>query len=411
MRIPTAVCIVIGLAVTLDVGVPSSASAQVPTQRQPSATVPAREGVIQTATPAAATPAGAPVAQPPGQPTVAPAAAPAEPAPVSAAPPPSGVTQVPPAAAPPATASSSQAATAAGRSYAAANFGLTLDGVQVGMMKSVEGGSATAIVVSEKAGPDQVAKKHLSGVKYENISIATGLDSKPLNDWIAATMKGSSQRKNGSILEADFDRKVRAEREFFNALIAGVTFPTLDASSKDAAFMTIQIAPEYTRVKGGSGATISGAMDAKSQKRWTPASFRFEMDGLDGGKVNRIESFTVGQQAAESPVGEARDYEKAPARLEFPNLKITMAATGAQTWDAWHDDFVIKGNAGDDREKNGAVVYLDQSTREELGRVNLFNCGIFRLAPVNAEAGRETTARMAAELYCERMDFVPKNSK
>jgi hypothetical protein len=392
MRVPTAVYIALGLGITLGASAPGSASAQVPTaETQPRVAVPAREAVIEKA---------APAAQPPSQPAAEPAA---EPAPVTAVTGQSGVTPIPSTSQ--ATASSSQAATA-GRSYAASSFGLTLDGVQLGAVRSVEGGSATAVVVSEKVG----SKKHLGGVKYENISVATGLDSKPLNDWIAATMKGSSQRKNGSILEADFDRKVRSERDFFNALIAGVTFPTLDASSKDLAFLTVQIAPEYTRVKDGSGATMGGAIDAK-QKRWSPSSFRFEMDGLDGGKVSRIESFTVGQEAEESPVGEGRDYEKAPAQLNFPNLKIRLAAAGAQTWEAWHDDFVMKGNAGDDREKNGAIVYLDQATREELGRVNLFNCGIFRLAPLKAEAGQETIRSTVAELYCERMDFVPKGSK
>jgi hypothetical protein len=404
MRVPTAVYFALGLGITLGASAPGSASAQVPTaETQPRLAVPARGAVIETA---------APAAQPPGQPTAEPAA---QPAPVTAVTGQTGVTPLPSTSQ--ATASSSQAATAAGRSYAASNFGLTLDGVQLGMMQSAEGGSATAVVVSEKAGPDQVAKKHLGGVKYENISIVTGLDSKPLNDWILATMNGSSQRKNGSILEADFDRKVRSEREFFNARIAGVTFPTLDVShaSKELASLTVQIAPDRTQVKNGSGVTLAGG--SAHPQRWSAGSFRFEMDGLDGSKVNRIESFTVGQQTEENPVGEGREYEKAPAKLEFPNLKITLAATTAQTWDMWYDDFVIKGNAGDEREKNGAIVYLDQMAKDELGRVNLFNCGIFRLAPPKAEAGptgsarRETIALMVAELYCERMDFVPKGSK
>lgn len=262
--------------------------------------------------------------------------------------------------------------------------------------------------MTEKVGPDQVAKKHLGGVKYESISVTTGLDFKPLNDWIAATMKGSNQRKSGSILEADYNYTVRGEREFANALITGVTFPAFDASSKEAGFITVQITPEYTRLKAGSGTLQKGPVAGKQQKNWTPANFRFEMDGLDGTKVSRIESFTVGQQVAENPVGEQRDYQKEPARLEFPNLKVTLASTTAQTWEAWRDDFVVNGNAGDDREKNGAIVFLDQ-VKSELGRLNLYNCGIFRLAPVKMEAGSEATSRTVADLYCERMEYVTKS--
>lgn len=349
----------------------------------------------------------APAAQVPSQPTAA-APPPADSAPVTALPPPSGVTQLPPPSG--TTASSSQAATADKRSYVVGRFGLALDGVQVGSVKSVAGGSATAVVVAENVGPDHVAKKHLGGVRYEDISVATGLDSKVLNDWIAATMKGNYQRKNGSVLEADFDYKVRGEREFYNALLSGITFPTLDASSKDAGFITVQIAPEYTRMKAGSGATMNAAINNKQQpKKWLLSSFKFEMDGLDGSRVSRIESFTIGQQAVENPIGEMRDYEKAPAHLEFPNLKITLASSGVQTWAAWHDDFVIKGNATDDKEKNGAIVFLDNSLKSELGRVNLLNCGIFRLAPLKAEAGSENIQRTVAELYCERMDYMAKS--
>jgi hypothetical protein len=188
------------------------------------------------------------------------------------------------------------------------------------------------------------------------------------------------------------------------------TMPTLDAAGKDVARMTVKLSPEYTRAKAGSAVKAPAGNDPRSQKRWTPANFRFEMTGLNGTKVNKIDSFTVRQATAEHSVGEQRDYEKAPGKLEFPNLRITLAASSAQTWVDWHDDFVIKGNNGTAQERSGAIVYLDPSRTVELGRVNLSNCGIFRLGQQKVEAGRESIARMVADLYCERMDLVVNNA-
>jgi hypothetical protein len=43
-----------------------------------------------------------------------------------------------------------------------------------GWIESVEGGHATADVVTEKVGPDHIVHKHIAGVKYEDITVAVG---------------------------------------------------------------------------------------------------------------------------------------------------------------------------------------------------------------------------------------------
>lgn len=376
--------------------------AQVPEPASvPRLAVPARQPV----------PAAGPIAQTPGQPTTAtPAAAPTEAAPVTAVTgAPVGVTPV--GAAPASTASSSQAATADQRSHTAGKFGLTLEGVQIGWLRSVEGGSATADVIVEKPGPDQMAAKHIARVEYERIALVTDLQSKALNDWIAASWKGNATRKSGSIQGADYNNTVVSEREFSNALLVETTMPALDAGNKDAAHLTVKLAPDYTRLKSGSGAKMQGAPDSKAQKKWLPSNFRFEMAGLDGSRVNKIDSFTVRLTAADNPAGESRDYRRDRGAIEFPNLRVTFSTSSAQTWLAWHEDFVVKGNSGSEQERNGVIVYLDPTMKTELGRVNLSSCGIFRLTPEKVVTGSESISRMIAELYCERMDFVVNAAK
>jgi len=248
-------------------------------------------------------------------------------------------------------------------------------------------------------------------VRYQDISLETDLQSKALNDWIAASWKGGATRKSGSIQAMDFDYKSVSELEFTSALVIETTMPALDASSKDFAHMTIKLRPEFTRAKAGSDARASGSLASQGQKKWLPSNFRFEMAGLDASKVSKIDGFTVRQVVAENPVGESRDYQKEPSSIEFPNLRITLSAAHASTWMNWHEDFVVKGNNGQSQERNGAIIYLDPTRKSELGRVNLINCGIFGLSPLKAEANSESISRVVADLYCERMDLLANAGK
>jgi hypothetical protein len=61
-------------------------------------------------------------------------------------------------------------------------------GIMAGWLQSVEGGHATSAVIVEDASIDRVQKKHLAGVKYEDITITTGTGmSKEFYDWIKDT--------------------------------------------------------------------------------------------------------------------------------------------------------------------------------------------------------------------------------
>lgn len=292
------------------------------------------------------------------------------------------------------------------RSYTGSMHALVLDGA-TGFVKNVAGGGITADVIVEATGqtPDGVAKKHVGAPRYEDIVVEVGPSlGKGLSEWIAASWTPAVTRKSGSIVTADYTMKVQTEREFFNAMVTETTFPALDASSKDAAYITVTITPEQTRVKSGSGADLKAQTSIK-QKPWVSSNFRFEMDGLETSRVYRIESFTVRQRVVSQAVGERRDYERQPGRIEFPNIKVTLAERDAKSWLEWHQNFVVNGNNADDREKSGAIIVLTPDLRTELMRVSLQNCGIFRIAPEPAAEGRTVIARLTAEMYCERMQL------
>jgi phage tail-like protein len=290
------------------------------------------------------------------------------------------------------------------RSYVAGNFLFNLDGVKCGFVRSVDGGGISADVVEEKGKPGSVTKKHIGQPKYEDIELTIGFAmAQTIYDWIAASWKQSYARKDGSIVATDATFQARSERQFFKALITEVTFPALDGSSKDAAYLAVKLSPEYTREAKASGKVTPEKTPA--QKQFVASSFRLELDGVDCTKVSKIDSFTVKQSVVADDIGDARDMQKEPGTLEFPNLRVTIAETGAATWTAWFEDFVIKGNNDDAHEKSGAIVFLAPNRKDELGRVILHNVGIFGLRREAATSASDKISRVVADLYCEQMEL------
>lgn len=300
------------------------------------------------------------------------------------------------------------AAPGAGRAFSAGNFALQLDGSnKAGFLKSVEGGNAVGEVVNEVGSAGYYQKKHIGNVKYEEITaeFGTGM-SKDVYDWIAATLTGNrdQERKSGAIISADFNYVVKARRAFTEALITEVGFPAMDASSKDAAFITLKFAPEQTVDQAGSGQLPSAP---NKQKQWTPANFRFDIKGLPTSRVNKIEALTIKQTAVTGEIGEERFPQKEPGKLEFPNLVFMLPEADAQPWIDYHEDFVIKGNNSEEKEKTAQLTYLAPNQKDEIGRLDFLNVGIFKIAPEKLEAGSEAIRRIKVELYCERIKFTP----
>jgi phage tail-like protein len=292
------------------------------------------------------------------------------------------------------------------RSYVSGSFFFNLDGVKTGFIKSIDGGAISADVITEAVGTSSFAKKHIGTPKYEDFALQIGFSmSKAVYDWIAASWQMNYQRKNGSIVAADFAHDAKAEREFFNALITETGIPACDAGSKDPSFLTVKFAPEFVRTKPASGKIQFETSKDAQQKLWLPQNFKLEIDGLDCTRVNKVDAFTVKQSVSTDSIGGARDYLKEPGALEFPNLKVTLPVSAGQTWFDWFSDFVVSGNNGEDNEKSGRLVFLSPNRQTELLEIKFFNLGIFKLTDDTWRSTDDQIARLTAELYCERMEF------
>jgi phage tail-like protein len=290
----------------------------------------------------------------------------------------------------------------ASRSFAAGKYALEIDGQPAGWLESVEGGSATADVVAGKTGPDNIVRKHIAGVKYEDMTVNCGAGmSRNFYEWIKASFDKQYSRKNGAVIACDYNFKEISKIEWFNALITEVGFPALDASSKDAAKMTIKFSPESTRWSAPTGAsaggTYSGARNAAVQKKWLPSNFRLQIGGLEAActRVNKIEAIVV-KQVAVAGAGQS------PA----PNLVISVPETDADLFRKWHQDFVVKGSAAGGKETGGTLEYLTPDLRESLFTLTFHGLGVSKLSPEGMTASSANIRRVKAEMSCRDITFA-----
>ncbi|MGZ4334920.1 MAG: phage tail protein [Gaiellaceae bacterium] len=292
------------------------------------------------------------------------------------------------------------------RSTVSGSFMFNLQGVPCGFVRSAEGGDVVGEVVEEGPKSGAFRKKHIGQVKYDAVQLSFGFDMTPdIYEWIEASWKQNYSRKDGSIVVTDPSFQAVSAREFYHALITEATIPDLDASSKDAAHLTLKFAPEYTRDVKASGKVT--APKTSAQKQFVASNFRFELDELPGARVSRIDSFTVKQPVVTDDIGSVRDAPVEPGRIDFPNLRVTISELDAGPWSDWVQDFLVKGNNDDTHEKSGAIVFLSPNRKTELARILLHNVGIFALRREAAPTGSQIS-HIVADLYCERMDFSPR---
>ena len=297
------------------------------------------------------------------------------------------------------------------RAYVAGNYYLMLNNTNCGFVKSVDGGAISAEVINEPAGAEYFVKKHIGQPKYEDISIQIGFSmNKSIYDWIGQSWTASSQAKSGKVVVCDFNLMPKSEKQFFDAFITETTIPACDGSSKEPAYITLTFSPERTISTATNAAAGKSDYGKNEQEIWLPCNFQLNIDGLDCSKVNMIDSFTIKQSVITDDIGDARDFQKEPGKLEFPNLKITLPEGSAQSWVDWHDNFVIKGNNDDGHEKNGTLVFLSPNRQTELARIKFFNMGIVSLESSKYEANADQLKRVTAEIYCERMEFDTSQS-
>ena len=102
-------------------------------------------------------------------------------------------------------------------------------------------------------------------------------------------------------------------------------------------------------------------------------------------------------------VPDPEDSER-PAQLVFPDLHIYVDYEKAQPFRDWFDDFVIKGNNDDDKERDGAITFQDPMMGDPLSVLQIKHLGIYRVS--DEPPPERGPRRVRVDLYCERMELT-----
>ncbi len=287
------------------------------------------------------------------------------------------------------------------RSYAATASVLELNGQIVDFLKSAEGGFPRGEIVSTQIGSQAIVSKHLVAVRYSEIVLECQPELPgPLLSSVSAMTMLMPPRLNGTIITADMNRKELARLQFVNALIREVTIPACDASAKDAGYLTVKLQPESTTFLAGRGNSVS--LPLAKQKSWNPTNFRLQIQGLEQActAVRRIEPLTITPKVFEAATGDSRHMEYQSGPLEFSHLVFYLPESQAGPIYQWFDDFVVKGNNDQNRERPGFLELLSPDRSSVVLRLDFSHLGIFGFTPIR----QGTMASLVkVEMYCEQM--------
>jgi phage tail-like protein len=278
------------------------------------------------------------------------------------------------------------------RTYAAAHFALELDQKdEVGLFKSIEGGSIKTDVMTYQNGTGFDRWRQLGKPKFEDLKLQVGMSmSRPFYTWISDFLEKKIVRKTGAIVAADFYYKERARREFSEALIKEIVFPKLDGTDKSAVYMNVTLSVEDLKFLPGTQKKLNAPPGFDKQKVWTANNFRFSLDGFGEQckRVSKIESFTIKQNITEYHSGNFRAPIKCSTQVEFPNLTF----------------FVPEADGEVPGRLNGELVVFDNE-KKTLFTMKIQGADILSITPDKQDAGSEDIKQVKIEIYTELMTF------
>jgi hypothetical protein len=298
-------------------------------------------------------------------------------------------------------ASHAQAATAIRRPSVYGPVGLELEGRFAGWVDSFTGGDFVADVVSELADPTGMRKKHVTNFGASDIILSVGnWMSSAFYEWISDTLARGTPRRSGAILTFDNQFRPVGRLEFEYATLKEVSFPALDASSRDAAHFTVRIVPERFRTVAPT-ATVP-APPAKGRSPWLLSNFHVGVDNVDTSSVATVEALTFTRTITSDIFGHG-----VSVAFNEPDLALTQPGPG--TFGPWADDFFVQGNRLDRDERSGSLALLGPNLMDALFTLNFSHIGILRIGAASpAKAGEPMATRV--QLYVEDMQFDFKST-
>jgi phage tail-like protein len=124
-------------------------------------------------------------------------------------------------------------------------FLVEIGGIAYGMFRECSGFMSEIAITENPQGGVLETQKLPGRAKYANIVLKWGLtDSRDLYDWHLNALKGTIERRNGSIVILDSLGQEKVRWNFFNGWPSKYDGPDLNAASDDIAIETLEIVHE-----------------------------------------------------------------------------------------------------------------------------------------------------------------------
>ncbi len=269
------------------------------------------------------------------------------------------------------------------KSSTTGRFGLKLDGKYLGNVDSVSGGTTSA----------KTSQSSVRAVRKTNTSTATTLPTvlevdlglkAGFYDWIKETLKEEADPRNLELLALDTRDNIVTTRQRNEATITNVTFPTLDASSKENAYLSVTVHSDQIQYGKGSG-TVESTATTKS-KSFVAYNFRVEIARLPCKGVTKIESFSWNMPIVKSNVASRSKSLLTRGKPETSNLKLNLSMRDHEAWMDWCKVFVYTGNTGADKKLSGSITFLGFKTELASGELYDIGCAGLEIGKLKANA-------------------------
>jgi hypothetical protein len=286
------------------------------------------------------------------------------------------------------------------RAYGGAMPVVTVGGIVVTGLKSIEGGSLTGEAVVESRVVEQKGasfpKKHLGPLHAEPLVLEVHRE-RTLGGWITDTLNGNTATRSVAVSSVDFNHKETGKAEYGATRLVEVDFPALDAASREAFVPRVVLQPDLPRRSAGSGATVTSS-PAVAQQVQLVSNFRVAIPGLPCTRIAKVMPLTV---------------KASPTGLSVSNLIFSISLADLKPWQDWQDAVARMGGeraevslASDAQEKTGTLELLGADMSTVTARFTFKGLGLARLA-LDKQGTGDTIERFTVEMYVEDVKYTP----
>jgi hypothetical protein len=223
-------------------------------------------------------------------------------------------------------------------------------------------------------------QRQISSYGYTNLQFKLGLQfGTPILNWVNAALKGEPMTKSGTLIELDDKNRAKSYLDFANGAIANFVVPGFDGASNTASTFSLEAAITKATIRPGDMASVSLP---SRQKPFLASNFRLKIDGLSTARVRLI-----------APLS----FRRTDRGIVPTDLVVTFPSADVDPWRAWVDDFIVQGNNGQDKEKQGAIEVMAPDLAEVLATLTIKQIGILELSPTDDTSARYHRASMYFE--------------